>query len=94
MFLVFLKLLSQQTPLIDDWTTTNNSGVMTDDSAQSVRITSAIPENILSLRFDPQGSSVLFADYYMQFTVSVLSNSPYNAVNKGLDRSTNLLQPE
>ena len=67
-------------PLSGDWLSTDSSIVVTDEVAysgtQSVQITSAAPENIISLRFDPSGNSILFLDYYMQFTASVLPELP------------------
>ncbi len=71
---------SDEAPLSGVWTTTDTSIVTADDVAQSgtqsVRITSANPENILSLRFNLDSHSVLFADYYMQLTASALPNLP------------------
>ena len=67
---------TNEAPLSGDWTTTDNTIVITDEVAQSgtqsVRISLADPENILSLRFDPSANTILFADYYMQLTASVL----------------------
>ena len=69
-----------ETPLAGDWAATNNSVVVTDDEAQSgtqsIRIPFAGPENFLSLSFDASGSAVLFADYYMQLTASVVPELP------------------
>ena len=66
--------------LLKDWAATDTAVVVTDDVAksgtQSVRIPRADPENILSLRFDPSDSAILFADYYMQLTASVLPELP------------------
>ena len=71
---------TNETPLSGDWTTTDASIVTADDVAQSgtqsVRITSANPENIISLAFDPAGNSILFVDYYMQLTASALPGLP------------------
>ena len=68
------------TSLSGDWTTTDLSVVITKDLAhsgsQSIQITSANPENIISLSFDPSDNSVLFADYYMQITASDLPDLP------------------
>ena len=66
--------------LSGDWTTTDNTVVITDETAQSgtqsVRIPPADPENILSLHFTPSADTILFADYYMQLTASVLPEMP------------------
>ncbi len=67
-------------PLSSDWATTDTSIVTASDASQSgtksVRIPSATPENFLSLDFNPSGNSILFADYYMQFTPSALPTLP------------------
>ena len=67
-------------PLSGDWKSTDDSIVTTNDVAhsgtQSVRIISANPENIISLRFDSSGSTIFFVDYYMQLTASALPVLP------------------
>ena len=67
---------ADEAPLAGDWATTDASIVTADDVAksgtQSVRITSADPENIISLAFNPSVNTILFVDYYMQLTASRL----------------------
>jgi hypothetical protein len=71
---------TDEAPLSGDWEAIGTAAVITDDAAysgtQSVRITSANPGNIISLRFDPAGNNILFADYYMQLTASALPSLP------------------
>ncbi len=66
--------------LSGDWTTTDDSVIITNAEAysgtQSVCITSANPENIISLSFNPSGNPTLFVDYYMQLTASTLPELP------------------
>jgi hypothetical protein len=69
-----------EVPLSGDWKSTDDLIVTTKDVAQSgtqsVRIISANPENIISLRFDSSGSTILFVDYYIQLTASALPVLP------------------
>ncbi len=69
-----------EAPLSGSWSATDSSVVIADDEsylgAQSVFIPSANIENVVSLRFDPSGNTILFVDYYMQLTASLLPNLP------------------
>ena len=69
-----------ETPLSGNWSTTDTSIVVTDDTVQSktqsVRITSANPENVISLRFDPSVDGILFLDYHTKITASDLPKLP------------------
>lgn len=62
------------------WGATGSVIVTADDVAhsgsQSVRIPAATPEHVLSLSFDPSGSTVVFIDYYVQLGVSPLPTLP------------------
>lgn len=68
------------TPLGNDWRTTSDSIVITNEEfhlgSQSVRIPLNTPENIVSLGFSLPSQSVLFVDYYMQFFASELPVLP------------------
>ena len=69
-----------EAPLSGSWSATGSSVVIADDEpylgAQSVFIPSANIENVVSLRFDPSGNTILFVDYYMQLTASLLPSLP------------------
>ena len=69
-----------EAPLSVEWAITDTSIVVSDDTAQSgaqsVRITPATPENIISLRFDPSGNSILFLNYHVKLTASDLPDLP------------------
>lgn len=65
---------SDEGVLSTPWATTSNTIVTANDVAHedqlSVRVPSASPEHVVSLSFDSQSSSIVFIDYYMQFTAS------------------------
>jgi hypothetical protein len=72
-----VESFTDEASLSGDWTTTSGAIVVTDDVAesdsQSVRIPAANPEHVLSLDFNPLGSSVVFVDYYMRNKKGVIS---------------------
>ena len=69
-----------EAPLSVEWAITDTSIVVSDDTAQSgaqsVRITPATPENIISLNFDPSENNILFLDYHVKLTPSDLPDLP------------------
>ncbi len=67
-------------PLENNWYTTSDFIVITDEKSysgsQSVRIPSNTPENILSFDFNLPNEPVLFVDYYINLVASTLSELP------------------
>ena len=67
-------------PLENNWYTTSDSIVITDEKfysgAQSIRIPFNTPENILSLDFNLPEEPVLFVDYYINLFLSTPSELP------------------
>lgn len=63
-----------------NWAAIDTSVVITNNGAQSgsqsVYITPATPENIVSLGFEPSGNPILFVDYYAKLSASGLPELP------------------